>query len=249
MSAYTPTNLYNFSPFEASVVSGNFEKLSDVLNSEVGDYALVTGQNIKNDRASLDFTSFRRNTLVESFRSAPMRSGSASGEEAFLVIADGQDDDDRPFGVYRNSYDVAGSGLRFYLRDSADVKFESQVSLSRIKSGSLFAQVAGYGRWVALVLEITATLVIDGVVQKTIERDLYITDGSGTPGYAYADYRDIRGLSICFDHIEQSMEAGAHTAHINLAFVLGSTPSPSVDYSGMQIKGRGGSTCATAFYK
>ena len=64
MSTYSPTNLFNVSPFEASVVSGNFEKLSDVLNSNVGDYALVTGRNIKNDRLSLDFTSFRRNTLV-----------------------------------------------------------------------------------------------------------------------------------------------------------------------------------------
>lgn len=248
MSAYTPTNLYNFSPFEASVVNGNFEKLSDVLNSEVGDYALVTGQNIKNDRASLDFTSFRRNTLVESFRSAPMRSGSASGEEAFLLITLGRRlglPTKDPFGVYKNNYDVIGSGLRFYLRESADVKFESQISLSRIKSGSVFASGAGYGAISQGQINVTATLVIDDVVQKTIERDLYLST-SGT--HTYSDYTKFRGFSICFDHIEQSMGAGAHTAHINLAFEFSATAA-SAAFSGIQVKGRGGSTCATAFYK
>ena len=245
MSTYTPTNLYNFSPFEASVVNGDFEKLSDVLNSSVGDYALVTGRNIKNDRLSLDYTSFRTNTLVESFRSADLRSGGASGEENFLVITPGQPPDREPFGVYNNDYDVSGSGLRFYMRAAGDVQFASQVSLKRIKSNSVFHDAAGYGRVTEGVLEVTAKLMIDGVAEKTIERDIYMSTAAT---HIYSDFKKYRGISICFNHIEPAMAAGVHTAHINLTFNFTATASAAA-YSGIQIKGLGGSTCATAFYK
>ena len=244
MSTYSPTNLFNVSPFEASVVSGNFEKLSDVLNSSVGDYALVTGRNIKNDRLSLDFTSFRRNTLVESFRSSALRSGGASGDEAFLIITPGATASSEPFGVYNNDYDVSGSGLRFYMRAAGDVQFSSQVSLRRIKSGSVFQSGAGYGARTEGEVKVTAKLMIDSVAEKTIERDIYLSTSN-----AYANYQDFRGISICFNHIEPNMAAGVHTAHINLTFDFDGLTAASAAYSAIQIKGEGGSTCATAFYK
>lgn len=244
MSTYTPVNLYNFSPFEASVVNGNFTKLSDVLNSEVGDYASLES-NIRNDRLSLDFNSFRRSSVTESFRSPDLRSGSASGAEAYIVAIPGATPIvPMPWGVWRNNYDSVGTGLRFYLRDTADVQFASQINLVRAKTSHTFG--GSLGNVADAVLEVTAKLMIDGVAEKTIERDLFLKQGSGP-----LDATKYRGLSICFNHIEEGMGIGAHTAHVNLEFGFSLIGGASVatSYSIIQIKGSGGTTCATAFYK
>jgi hypothetical protein len=245
MSTYTPANLYNSSPFQASVVNRNFTKLSDVLNSNVGDYASLES-NIRNDRLSLDFSSFRRNSVTESFRSPDLRSGSASGAEAYIVVIPGATPIvPMPWGVWGNSYDSVGTGLRFYLRDTADVQFASQINLVRAKTSHTFGS-APKGNVADAVLEVTAKLMIDGVAEKTIERDLFLKQGSGP-----LNAIKYRGLSICFNHIEEGMGIGAHTAHVNLEFGFSLIGGASVatSYSIIQIKGSGGTTCATAFYK
>lgn len=251
MAVYTPTNLYNHSPFSASVVKGDFKKLSDVLNSQVGDYASLES-NIRNDRASLNLSSFRRGSLTESFRSPALRTGSASGDEVFVVSIVGKDPSATPWGVWKNDYDSVGTGLRFYLRDTADVQFASQVNLIRMKTNHVFG-VGPLGEVVQATLQVTAKLMIDGYVEKTIERDIYMSTATV---HAYSDALDNRGLSICFNHIEEGMGIGPHTAHVNLTFNLDvlvslvpGDPVAQSEYSIIQIKGRGGTTCATAFYK
>tara|TARA_R110000751_G_scaffold68649_5_gene139699 strand:+ start:363 stop:1118 length:756 start_codon:yes stop_codon:yes gene_type:complete len=251
MAAYTPASLYWGQPFEASVVDGNFKKLSDVLNSQVGDYASLES-NVRNDRASLDFSSFRRNSLTESFRSPDLRTGSASGDEVFVVSIEGATASTTPWGIWKNDCDSVGTGLRFYLRDSADVQFASQINLVRMKTNHAFG-AATLGRITEAVLQVTAKLMIDGVAEKTIERDIYMSTAGVHP---YSDALNNRGLSICFNHIEEGMGIGPHTAHVNLTFNLdisqvvgGAGTAALSDYSIIQIKGSGGTTCATAFYK
>jgi hypothetical protein len=251
MAAYSPASLYWGQPFEASVVDGNFTKLSDVLNSQVGDYASLES-NIRNDRASLDFSSFRVNSVTESFRSADLRTGSASGSEIFVVSVEGTTASTTPWGVWKNDYDSVGTGLRFYLRDTADVQFASQINLVRMKTNHMFG-ASPYGEVTEATLQVTAKLMIDGVAEKTIERDVYMS----TAGvHAYSDALNYRGLSICFNHIEEGMGIGPHTAHVNLTFnpgiaqtTAGAGSTALSEYSIVQIKGSGGTTCATAFYK
>ena len=61
---------------------------------------------------------------------------------------------------------------------------------------------------------------------------------------------DHRGASVLFNHIEEGMAAGAHTAHIELVLsITQDTGTVNVAHAIMQFKGSGGTTCATAFYK
>jgi hypothetical protein len=241
MAVYTPTAILSGDDFSATVVDGNFQKLSEVMNSTIGDFASLE-RNILNNRTSLDYSSFRLSTVTESFRSADLRTGSGSGEEVFVLVLPGSAG--TPWGLWANRYDVSGSGLRFYLREAADVQFASQVNILRGK-GLHLMPTSGITKG---TVEITAKLIVDGSALVTQEIDFYMEDAAtSSTNFSAADHR---GLSVVFNHIEEGMAAGAHDAHIELTFGVASiTGSVSTAYTVMEFKGSGGTTCATAFYK
>jgi|TARA_A100001515_G_scaffold84254_2_gene66814 hypothetical protein len=233
MAEFLPVSITGSDDFSATVVEENFDKLKSVSNATIGDYQYVDGRNVNNDRKSLSYHSFHKSSLTEVWKS-----GDLGGSECFIVIEKGGAST-IAYNEWSNTYDVASSGLNYYLRENAQsVSFMSYVNLQKAKALHAFA---GPNNATYVDFTIKASLVIDGSVAAVAFSDFTLDDDKHRGKTPTINHMVVAGTSAA--------TKGFHTVHLKLELTMDMNGTPASDNTFTHFKGSGGGTTIVATYR
>ena len=220
MSAYNPAILtvVNGNAFNGSQVDTAFDDLSTAINGNVEATNNVVDNNI------LEYRKFHEGSVTETWTAT----GRGQGNEAFLVVLENPGGTvTTPWGADQNAYDVPDTGVDFYLREDAVVRFEGCCELLKAKD-TWNRNTGTYGGWngasaVKLGYAFKIQLVVDGAtVREAIWA--YVPDSNGALSF------EQRGFPVDIT-FSKSLTAGKHTVFLRLL------ASPNWDYTAWAVSG------------
>jgi hypothetical protein len=211
MSTYNPAilGLSNGDPFNGAQVDAAFDDLSNAINGNVDDTSNIVDNNI------LPFNKFHAGAVTETWTA----SSRGQGNESFLVVMEDSTATSSPYGAGQNYYDVPDTGVDFYLRENATVRFEGCCELLKAKD-TWNRPVAHYPTsWnagatpVVLGYSFTVSLVVDKGAGTGIKRFAvwsYVPDKNGILSF------EQRGFPMDITFTLAGLSAGKHTAFLRL---------------------------------
>lgn len=232
-------------PFSGAPIETGFDDVRTTLNATIGDYNGSGGQNIKNDRKSVEYMSFQRNAATQVFTAG----GAVTGAETYVALEKGVAAE-ISWGDYANIYDPTGCCISFYLHSAADVFVNSSVSLV----SSLSTHLTDQTNYTHHDITVSALQFIDNT---TYNVGLPVSGGlhgwqrkwredAKTAVPANTDSLQATSISL---NTYTSLAAGYHTAHMQILFTLESNVTPTSNVTFMQFEGDGSTTSVVAIYK
>ena len=251
MSSYVPQTLTSSSTFSAKPIETNLDSLA-TWSINVGDYSSGHG-NIKNNK-SIPATKFRPGSMTRIFESE------YQGTANYIAWASGgAGSNTEPWyaGLYALGYDVPGTGVDFYLREtvgagmayfSTTVNFVKTKEKSFTTSANNISNVAFRWRLVP-VLDGTASPVVLRGGGPGSEITWYMTNP--TPGVSVG--LTARGFCLTIGTYNQTpLAKGKHTyfARLNTAGPIVNRTSSSADTNLFNhMKGNAPKSSVTVYYR
>lgn len=208
MSTYNPAILgvANGDPFNGAQIDSAFDDLSTAINGAVDATSNVVDNNI------LEHNKFHVGAVTETWTA----SSRGQGNESFLVVMEDSTATASPWGADQNNYDVPDTGVDFYLREAATVRFEGCCEL--LKAKDTWNRNAASGGWnttnaVKLGYYFTISLVVDKGASAGVRRFAtwsYVPDSNGLLSF------EQRGFPMDITFTLPGLAAGKHTAFLRL---------------------------------
>lgn len=161
MSLYNPAilALVDGNPFDGAQVETAFDDLSTAINGGVDSASNVVDNNI------LPYNAFHQGAVTETW------TASSATWETFLVVLEDTVSPETYWGPDQNSYDVVDTGVDFYLREAATVRFDGLCELLKAKDAwnrneATYPASWNHGTPVDLGYHFTIQLYVDGVKRR-----------------------------------------------------------------------------------